>query len=342
MITVRIWFLLVVMATGAEASTLLRDLHYTVSRERTRLALEASGPVRYAAREEDGRLVLRCAGLRLAPGVFAGRRYREGLIERIEFERPAPDTVAIRLAFRAGATYRLVRAANGALEIQAEGPYYAPPPKPRPRPAKKEEEEAVATPMKPLIDIGALAMEQAKEGMSAPKPPAGGPTPVTTPVRPAEAGAAALGWVLAVMISIATTAATLIVLARRKPVRPTAPKVAGETSAADTLFPKHLLEALASGTETGEEEGEEEPEASAWLAERFQRGADEVDLAFKLRGAGAAEAKARIARELSGRAIPASRLAQSARRTGVGLGEMELARNLRKLATAQQRKEKTP
>ena len=363
MTSVRTWLLAacLLLATGAEASSLLRDLRHAVSRDRTRLTLDLTGPLSYTVREEDGRLLLRFAGLRLAEGIAGGRAYRSGLIERVQFALSHPDTVAMMLTFRSGATYRILRPeAGGTLEIDAEGPPYLPPPVVRTsrsvpeRKAKKEEskkDEMKFVKMGRLIDIAALAMEQAKrpEAPPPPVPPAKTQKPAEVQpklLRPSQAGASALGWVLAVIISVSTTGITLLLVGRRSRKKSLAAPVSAEEAppSSEGLFSRDLLEAMAGPEEDPEQDEEigQETEGATWFAERFQRGAEEVDLAFRLRGVGAAEAKAKIARELGSKAVPASRLAQSARRGGVGIGEMELARNLRNLASAQRRKEKTP
>jgi hypothetical protein len=361
--TVRSWLLLtcLLLASEAGASSLLRELHHSVSSERTRLSLEVSGEITYAAREQGGRLMVRFPDMKLAEGLVAGRRYREGLIESVQFVRPESDTVAMILSFRPGAAYRIVRPeTGGSLEIHAEGPPYVPPYQPPPpvrsaraatAPGPKAEGPA-PPPIGRLIDIAALAREQASDatpGHAREAAPSATPREAehsASPV-PLQAGASALGWVLAFIISLATTSVMLLLIARRRS-SPVIPRAGGSLEAApatENLFSRNLVEAMASSDDATDEEDdavEQEASGAGWFAERFERGAEEVDLAFRLRGAGAAETKARIAQELSSRPIPASRLAQTARRGGVGIGEMELARNLRNLAASQQRKENLP
>jgi hypothetical protein len=355
--TARSWLLLtcLVLASEAGTSSVLRDLHHSVSDERTRLSLEVSGEITFAAREEGGRLMVRFPDMKLAQGLVAGRQYRDGLIERVQFLRPESDTVAMILSFRPGAAYRIVRPeAGGSLEIHAEGPPYVPPYEP-PAPVRSartpiapepKAEEDTLRPIGRLIDIAALAREQARE--TAPEHAREASQRTTSAdAAPLQAGASALGWVLALIISLATTSVMLLLIARRRSSPVISPDDARleAAPAAEGLFSQNLLEAMSSSDNATDEEDdpvEEEASGTGWFAERFERGAEEVDLAFRLRGAGAAESKARVALELGSRPIQASRLAQAARRGGVGIGEMELARNLRNLSALHQRKEDSP
>jgi len=344
------------------------NVRYSVRPNYSRFFLLFRGPVQYNEHLQGKTLTLTVNGITSAPSdLGANLQFKEGLIERAFVARIANASSKVVLTLRDGfGTYTIGRMDGlealiidiipGGAIAQTRPPLV--PVARQTRPKKESSSANTAAGQTAIIDIAALAKKQLEEPEVPKNPPASRPEALTVPKPQLQAPTKESGsatntvvWLVVLLVSTIVTVAALaglIFLALRRKV---SRSISGQEQALRNSLLRNQTEleeyqaaeavraersALSGVADSEESEPFEERHGvrALQIAEQYRRSQGEVELAVKLREQAGSNEQARRIKTIKATGLPHRGKLMSAKKLGVGKGELDLASKLRRLKEA--------
>jgi len=340
----------------AEAGvTTLSGIRYNNQERSSRLTMQFAGEVRYSVQCEGNRLLLGFSSARPAspPGV-ARLQFKDGYIRSVTTDRIGQDSLFVVVVLREGTTYTLVRPADGNalfVDVVPDPEYRAPavtaPKAPKPAPQKQVPANSS------LVDIPSIArtqveapLQQAVLNAPAASTPAAAAVPATESGRTSLIGPDVMLLGGGGLIALLTTAGILLLIRRwdhRRAHTARSPHTAALPAADDSATREDiraLLERASRRSPVVEEDSAPQMfEERTEMAKAFGRGTEEMSLAMTLGTKGKPRANKQRLDQLVLKKASSAQRRTAARKLGVGVGEVELALQLRRFQSTRKQKE---
>lgn len=336
------------------------NVWYTVKGESSQIWLLLKGPVRHTETVAGNTLTVECSDIASAPSKSgANLQFKDGLVRRVAMSRIENGWTKVVLDLKTAlGKYDIVHdEPQGVLLINVyPNPFAIKPPAlaqkiaPKIAVQKDQKETESQSQQTPIVDLSALVRSQLDEA-AAEKRAKSGTAPSATTLQPEQipssrekAANKALPWLITACVSLLVTLCSMIVLVIVALRRNERLRSAISTAGGDATRHSPLRQQLPhQGGATREREyrvnrSPEEPETmgnfgtrTVTLAEQYQRNQGDIELAMKLRDKETSKEQGARSGVLSGVVIPKKGSLRIARKLGVGAGEVDLLKKLRRM-----------